>query len=601
MLAGLVMAAGLAAQLMRIAGTSRRPPRWDEAHHGFDGLSLADAVSRLDAIDLIRNLHRMAYWPPGFPLLEMPAFWIAGSDFGTPRAAMGIVFGTCVIAILGCALRLGGGAGALAGILAAALLCTSPMFHLYGTIVMLELPGAMLLLLSFWTYAGYLRSGSRRDLIRACIAALALFFCKYNFGIMWFAAVTVHEAVWVLPARVWQSALSTLRSAPRVTQALAGFLGLFTCSMAALVLTRRSPANPISFLIALLVILFLTRPRRNARALRRWVGGLRERYRIPLMAVVVPIIVWLAIPPHMKAFFYAVMNRGTHYSLAQHATWYPKDWMHAYSISPAIGAVTLVIGLLPISLLRLARATPAERLLTVALWIGCASVTLHPLKEARFLLVVAPLLWLSFAMNAVRMLSWVASSAIRRKGIAEAWRGVDAGVAVLAIAAAFPLAASALRAHDPARASAAFEGFTLPEDTLPVLDAVIDCAERADATTIAGTWDGFSPKLLAWRWYQRHGGREESRIPTGPKRRDVVPEPSRFLTQCASNDRRDGLVVLERLEGSSLLPGIFDQETGWLQGLRDAVAREASFTLAGERAFPDAGYRMRWFIEGAEP
>ncbi len=76
-------------------------------------------------------------------------------------------------------------AAELAGGVTAALMLVSPAVHLFGTISMLEVPGALLTLVALWAYSRSLETGRAGNWRGACAAATGLFFLKYNYGLLW--------------------------------------------------------------------------------------------------------------------------------------------------------------------------------------------------------------------------------------------------------------------------------------------------------------------------------------------------------------------------------------------------------------------------------
>src|SRR5262249_34412350 len=147
-----------AARLAAIAGGSERLPRWDEAKHGLDGVVLAEAARGLSPLAFLERVYGMAYWPPGYPLLEFPAFVLFGYRYEGARLLMSVVFAASLGAIYLAGTALHRGRGVLIGMAAALLAASSPFYELYGTIVMLELPGALFTLLALYAYTRMLET-----------------------------------------------------------------------------------------------------------------------------------------------------------------------------------------------------------------------------------------------------------------------------------------------------------------------------------------------------------------------------------------------------------------------------------------------------------
>jgi hypothetical protein len=171
--------------VIALAVGSTRLPQWDMAKYGVSGLRLARALQDFEPLAFFRHLKGLEVWPPVFPLLEVPAFLVAGPGYSSARGLVALLFAVAIVAAFWCGMQSGSRWGIAVGSLTAALVATSPMAHVFATIVMLEIPGTMLLLLAVGFYLRSLRTDRARDFTVACVAATALFFCKYNYGLIW--------------------------------------------------------------------------------------------------------------------------------------------------------------------------------------------------------------------------------------------------------------------------------------------------------------------------------------------------------------------------------------------------------------------------------
>ena len=187
------LAARTGAGLWRVAAASDALPKWDMAKYGAAGAHLTHAVKALDPLDLARTIWGLDLWGPVFPLVETAAFLPFGSTYRTAQAEMVVLFVLTVLAGFWAGRQVAGVGGDLAGALVAASVAVSPAFQLYGTLVMLEVPGALLLFLAVGSYARSLRSGVPRDFTLACLAAALLFFLKFNYGLAWLVPFVLAE------------------------------------------------------------------------------------------------------------------------------------------------------------------------------------------------------------------------------------------------------------------------------------------------------------------------------------------------------------------------------------------------------------------------
>jgi len=620
--------------LARIAGSSSRFPRSDEARHGLDAIRLADAVTSLDPISFLRHLWGMAYWPPTYPLIELPAVLAFGTDYSVPRTVMTCVFGATLVATFASGLAIGGVRGIWAGLIATSLVAASPFLQLYGTVIMLELPGALLTLLSFLTYARYRRTRQTGHLKLACIASLALFFCKYNFGILWMAAGALFEisdrdrlALSAASMAQWADrALQALSRTPPRRRAFLIFLAVYAGFLLAIVLSGgwtwhlagqrisvRKLGNPVTLLALILLIRFLLKPGYNRARIREWFDSLPPRIRTYIALVFAPIAVWLLLPPHTAAFFNFVQNSPADRTLVENLLWYPRDFVHLYSPSPEIGILVLVIGLAPVFWIH--RQAPVERLLTLAVTVTFLATTMHRLKEARFLLVITPLLWLSFGRVAAGLIeaavSWRRGRSVRAaspvatapadvaagggldeptRGTVRADRSFGASTAAITLLLLVVCVYQPMR-FDPERARAAFDRFTVTPQLRPVLDAVHGVCRSSEGVVMLGLWDWFSPNLVEWDARIADPSVTERRIPRAPNRRTRRAEPERFVDRLANEDL--STVIALEPEGDPPFAAAYREESGWLPPVVASLDQDPRFRLEKQLRFPEAGYALR--------
>lgn len=595
----LVAAVAFARRLATVGGGSDRLPRWDEARHGLDGVRLADAVRTLDPVQFLRDIWGMAYWPPAYPLMELPAFLWFGSDPGVARALMSGVFGACLVAAFLAGAALEGKRGVLVGLLTAALVSASPFLQHYGTIVMLELPGALLTLLAFASYARFLETRRDRDLRLAGAAALLLFFCKYNFGILWMAAVALYE-LWdspILRTRPWGEVTGRWRGLPAGSRVFFVFLAIYLGFLGAILVTGgwiweiggarisvRKLGNPVSMLGVLLLFRFLLKPRWNIARVRAWLDAIAPHHRFMMVWVLLPMTVWLLLPPHTSAFFNFVQNRPAERTLLENLLLYPREFMAQYSSSPISGLFILVVSLLPIFWIR--RQPPRERLLTLALTVAFVATAAHRLKETRFLLVVTPLIWLSFSRVVIALLA-KATGEFERPRHGHTVAAIALGCFVLLQPTRINLA----------RVRESLERFTIPSEVRPVLQAIHRSARSSNGTVLLGLWDGLSPNLVEWHARMEEPGLDANKIARGPNRRARLGDPSRFLDELARDEEIETILLLG-LSGAPDFSDGFRAESQWLGPVEALLQQDSRFELQSTATFERAGYTLRAFRRG---
>ena len=81
----------VATPVMTLAIGSARLPQWDMAKYGVSGLRLARALQDIEPLAFLRHFNGLDVWPPVFPLLEVPAFLLAGPGYASARGLVAVI------------------------------------------------------------------------------------------------------------------------------------------------------------------------------------------------------------------------------------------------------------------------------------------------------------------------------------------------------------------------------------------------------------------------------------------------------------------------------------------------------------------------------
>ncbi|MCP4662839.1 MAG: hypothetical protein GY856_46190 [bacterium] len=600
----LVFAAGrTTAVLWRLVLAEPVLPQWDMAKHGLEGIHLAEALRHADAVEFVEQLHAMSIWPPAFPLLEAPAFLVFGYGYQVPRLVVCGLFFVLVVAVFWTGRALDDRDGDAVGLVAAALLCASPFYHLFATLVMLEIPGTLLLMLGLGAYWRALSRDTPGSWRLSWVLATALFFCKFNYGLMWLVPLGLNEARrW---AGSWRALLERTRERlrtldPRRPWIL--FLLLYAVASAAILLfpggvgftfgeielSATSLGGPVYVLYLLVLLRWLVRPRHSVRRWRRWIAGLAEHHRQFVFWVLVPIAAWMIVPSHTRDFFDFVENRSSEIAFwsLDNLLFYPEVMANQFSPTPWLGWVLLVLGLAPWVVA--GRRGARSRALGLVLLCSAVAVGLHPYKLLRFLATVAPLVWLSAAMALAAGLRWLA-----RRRLPPRY----AGLAAL-LTAAVVLAATIRSGVDLPRLRTARALRSVPAAVRPVVDAIADLAIREEGTFLLGSWNLLSPSLVEWHLWQRHPQLAAERVPGNWRDITRIRSAESIRERAMAQPTVGRLLVLDLLPEAPAATVGFSRETtwretAWLDPLRAALAQEQAFELESLKTFPAAGYELR--------
>lgn len=569
-------------------------PRWDMAKYGLAGLQLSEALRRGDLAELLGRISAMSSWPPLFPILQMPAFLAFGPEYAVPRLLVLGLYVTTLWAAFWAGTGIDPRRGNGVGLALACCLLSSPFFHLYAGLVMLEVPGALLWLLAIGAYGRALRaeeaaSDDLRPWKLTALAGLALFFCKFNYGLLWLIPLAIHELYrrqgsWWASARALWRAPAALGIGPRARVAaglwiaalawirLAGGIDL---ELFGLRLRATSIGNPVYFSTLLLLALALWRREASRRLWQRLSGVLDSRALCLLVWTLVPIGLWMLVPPHTKDFFGFVENRSSGFGFWSWQSWsfYPRALLEELAPNVRVGAGLLALGLGPVLCWR--RLPPGPRMVVLSALTTAAALQWHPYKLTRFVSSLAVPLWLAASWAGIRLLDFL-------------WQRLGArGMGTIATSAA--LLGLAMLAPDPADSLARRPRYTVGEEARPVLEAVTRPTEEGHEVLVLGTWNLLSPALVQWHALRRGSKPEDGQLPR------VWQESRRARKEALERLRRfSEVVVIEALP--SLGPGRAAEharENRWLQPVRNELRDSGLFVLVGVEELPRAGYRVR--------
>jgi len=572
-------------------------PLWDEAAQGFAGLELADAARHFRIVEFLAVLNRQVVWPCVHALLLCPWFLLLGSGFDTPAHMSVALFGATAVLVFASGLALHPARGGWIGAVAAWLLLASPLYRVFGTLGMLEMPGACLLALTLALHARCLgREAPRRGwLVAAGASTAALVLLKYNYGLLWLAPLLAHEW-WMMPrerraaagarAAAWLRAGGWRRPMPV-------FVALWTLALAAILVTGgfefrlagqrvsiHSAGNPgYALLVVVVAWLVVSVVRAPAAWRARW-RALAERQRVLLSTGAAPLLTWFLIPypNRVKALASFVVNRASGPSpwSGEGLLYYPRAFASDYSPSAAVGWTVLLLALVPA-----ARSHSAARLVWLALVVGLVATAAHRYHDPRFLFTTALLVWLNAARAAVALVDAV-TMRLPRLAREAAW--VAALIAALV----------AFRGPADARTRAARAAYRAPEALLPVFDAVLERAARDDEpAALLGYSYALSPGLLSWRAREMH---PELALEALPRRAPWLPagaDEARVRARLEALVGRHDMILAALPEpGSPAATPAYRAEV-WADSVsRVRLEGDARFKLEAELELPVAGFRV---------
>ncbi len=597
-------------------------PQWDMAKYGLEGVRLAAAFSAGDPWLFLRHLFNLSVWPPFFPLLEAPALLLFGYPYEVPRL---FVLGLH-LALLGAALWAARGLdrqdGDAIGLLVAAGLLASPLYQVFAALVMLEVPGTLLLLLCLGAYWRAIPTpgGAVADKLTVwqltCGLSTALFFCKYNYGLMWLLALALAEArrrtgsfahlLLLAQDRVAQDRVRRIPWQNPWTWFLSGYSAFLLLILVTgggritvgdFTLRVTSIGNPIYALLLLVLLRAALSPRRTRTRVQEFWHGLARWDRQWVGFVVLPIASWMLWPPHLKDFFGFVQNRSSGIGFFSREFWlaYPHTLANQYAPHPAWG---WVLGLAGIGLaLRWKTLDDQRRALLLALGVSTALVLLHPYRLPRFLFTVVPLFWLTLAV-------WI-SDGLRAASRRLPRLSTDrTRLGVLLLSGLFLSWTVRLGINAP-RLERELAAYSVPATARPVVEQIAAWMAAGGppalrgATQILGVWNLLSPTLIEWHLYLRYP--ELIAQASAPISRFWVTPPSSPLPGSSTPEAvlQDPavceLIVIQLLPAAALTYPAFAEENAGLMPWIQALAADRRWGLTADLQLAAAGYQLQLY------
>jgi hypothetical protein len=550
----LVAGAATAARLLATTWPLRRLPLWDGAGNGWGAVELWAALADGRLVDFVVRLNAQDKWPFGFSLLMLPFVALGGASFEAATLLPALAFALVPALLVWLAREIDDGTrGLAAGAVGALLWLASPLPRALATVVMRETTGAALTAAALAAYLRARRLGTLAAWRLCGILLLLLFFTKYNYFLLGGTALALHAWLELDRGERWarlnRARDTIVRGGWRSPVRWAALVGAFSI---ALFLAGENPGNLIYGAIVLATVLCLSL---QWKSFGLWRDRLREQppaRRALIETLAIPLWFWSLSPRpiHPRNVFAFLRNRPGDLPVlsAEALSFQPERWVIEYFAPWSVGVVASLVAL-PFLALALARGG-ARRALALAALVGFVAVSLHPMKEARFLATVAPALLLATAFG----LSDALNASARR--LARPLLGFTAlGVSAACLAVPF------VRVFDD-RLRSDHRQLTVERSFAAPLDELARRAMgdgRGDGrgggrVAFLGATNELSESLLFWRSYALLG-RELAWAPTpkGIEASDGPDERRRRVRAWVERERPRRLVTLVPFAGSRWL------------------------------------------------
>lgn len=222
-------------------------------------------------------------------------------------------------------------------------------------------------------------------------------------------------------------------------------------------------------------------------SLKQWKPWTRENLWM-WVPVAVLADLWFKVPDKWDGFVGFAMNHDSGMPMLSSASllFYPRYFFSENTSSLPLGAVTLIAGIGAI------RWAKSKEIRCVLLFFAVAfgALTVHHLKEDRYLATVAPVLFLLAAFTLVQMFEGLAVPWVRRSLVAIG--------ALLLVPGAMLYAVGVPNLVSKSKPS--WSCFPWPRpDIYPVTDFVLSHIDPTVPTTITGMVNEWSPEYIRWR------------------------------------------------------------------------------------------------------
>jgi 4-amino-4-deoxy-L-arabinose transferase-like glycosyltransferase len=469
-----------------------RTPGWDEAGHAYDGLLLAELIRQGQPFQAFLEFFGMSYWPPAVAVYLMPFYWLGSLDIATARSAMQWQGMALVVACGWSAWSLAPRHRALAAAAAMLVVAISPAVALFGTVVMLEVPASLLVVLTLTAYVQYRVTGDSRPLKVCAVSGALLFFCKYNYWLLTMAPITAIEVLRYGTVKHWWRA-AALSGVAQTVWRRPFYRGLVLYSGLCLVLmlvpkiqftiaereVRLGFSGNLIYAGALAMLIRLLLRRDEARQCLQFFRTLPSELRVFTTVSFAPVAIWFINPMNLKTFVQFLVNESTTsgQSLEQRLMFYPRMLAEWYAAAPWIAA-TISAGTLGMAIATWRRKQPHRWFYLIAI-LGIIACMAHPNHIDRYFF---PYFFLLVIGGACALASIIPRGKV---GMLVSALGITAAIA------AAP--------HYLPQPHTQFRQATLESGPDRAARRLCEHNREQQGITVVGLWYDLSPSLLAFR------------------------------------------------------------------------------------------------------
>ncbi len=404
-------------------------PFWDEAGHGMDVISFAESLKHFSLPEFLNQLWLSDYWPPAFPLFGSIVALFTGYHWSSLRLIIATLSCGCLVLAYLClrppSRNPGFVLGALGAFVAIVSITLSPLYQVYSSLVMLEIPGIFVTLAALYCLRQYLTSGRNYWLKRTSILSGVLFFTKFNYFLMWFIPLFIfvtweNRADFLKFLFYFKRVLANTRKRSVFNYFVLAYVGLlffihfsggYSGRVGGVPIELKEIwGNPIYILVLVIVLKVVLSDRKKSRQVIRNIWHTAYPWQPFIRYTLFPIALWLANPRFFGNFLNSVINSSKRQSWREMLTYYPKALIFEISPNAWFGVLLLVCLVFNVAVsVRMffrfnnqSSQNPSQKFFVFCVFLTSLNflmVIVHPNYISRYLLTVYPLLCLQVGLT----------------------------------------------------------------------------------------------------------------------------------------------------------------------------------------------------------
>ena len=364
---------------------------------------------------------------------------------------------------------------------------------------MLEIPGILFTLVASLCYTKYLSENRMNESWwrRTCLASTLLFFCKYNYLIIWIISLVTFELITNEKFRqdtthFSKRILSSFdKRSPFCWISLCYFLllsfvalfgGIDTVFLGHRLVFKSILGNPIYGFMLFAAIYHLIFHRERFKL--AWLAFINapEPYRSANRLFIVPVLIWFAYPPNFSTFLSFLVNQSKRDSFFSLKTlvFYPTYFISEVSFNGIVG--TIVLGGFFAGFLWLRKFSLPERFIFWLAMLGYSFCVIHPNYIDRYLLTTVPFIFISASLSILRMS-----------------RSIFSESSIGPISLLVCLLSVIFVEHNASYQNQFVLRETRSKEIFHLIDPICKKAMESSPTNVVGFNSEMSPDLVAWR------------------------------------------------------------------------------------------------------